>query len=277
MDPLVSTEWLARALGAPDLKLLDASWFLPEAGIDARAAFAAAHLPGARFFDIGEFSDPDTELPHMLPTPGRFARLIGTLGISHRHRVVVYDQHGIFSAPRAWWMLGVFGLDEVAVLDGGLPKWCREGRELAAGEPPPAMPVLFRPSFRAALVAGAGDVEPALAAGAVLLDARSAPRFAGTAPEPRSGVRSGHIPGARNCPYASLLAEDGTLLPQAALRARLAAVGVDGSRPVITSCGSGVTAAILTLALARIGLPMGALYDGSWAEWGEAEDWPLER
>jgi thiosulfate/3-mercaptopyruvate sulfurtransferase len=276
-DPLVSTDWLAARLGAPDLVVLDATYYLPHEGRDAAAEFRAAHIPGARFFDIDAIADTETDLPHMVPSPGRFARLIGALGVGNGSFVVFYDQRGIFSAPRGWWLMGLFGHDRAAVLDGGLPKWRAEGRPLAAGAPPPPAPATFRPDFRAGRLRGIGDMLENLRTGRELvLDARAAARFRAEAPEPRPGLRGGHIPGAANLPFTELLAEDGTMKPPAALRARLAAAGADGTRAVVTSCGSGVSAAVITLALVRAGLPIGALYDGSWAEWGGRADTPVE-
>jgi thiosulfate/3-mercaptopyruvate sulfurtransferase len=276
-EPLVSTAWLAERLGSPDLVLFDATKYLPNESRDAVAEFRAAHLPGARLFDIDAIADADTDLPHMVPTPGRFARLIGALGVSNDSFVVFYDQKGLFSAARGWWMLGLFGHDRVAVLDGGLPKWLAEGRPVESGDPPSAIPASFRPDFRATRLRGIGDMLANLATPRELvLDARAAGRFTAEVAEPRPGMRSGHIPGAANLPFTDLLAPDQTLLPPDALRARLARAGVDGSRPVVTSCGSGVSACILTLAMVQAGLPPGAVYDGSWSEWGSRADTPVE-
>ncbi len=276
--PLVDTSWLAARLGEPGLIVLDATYFMPHEGRDARAEFRQARIPGARFFDIDAIADDATDLPHMVPSAGRFEQLVGALGIGNESRLVFYDQRGIFSAPRGWWLMGLFGHDGAAVLDGGLPKWRAEQRPVETGEPPPPAPSRFRASFRAARLRGLGDMLANLRGGAELvLDARAAPRFHGEAPEPRPGLRGGHIPGAVNLPWGEALAADGTMLPQEALRARLAAAGADGTRPVVTSCGSGVSAAILTLALVRAGLPQGALYDGSWSEWGAREDLPIAR
>ncbi len=276
-DPLVSTEWLAGHLADPDLILFDATYFLPNENRDARAEYRAAHLPRAQFFDIDAVADPDTDLPHMVPSPGRFARLAGAIGLRRDSFAVFYDQRGIFSAPRGWWLLGLFGHDRAAVLDGGLPKWRAEGRALEQGEPPPSVPSEYRPDFRATRLRGVGDMLANVATRAELvLDARSLARFRAEAPEPRAGMRAGHIPGAASLPFGELIAPDFTLKPPAELRARFAAAGVDGTRPVVTSCGSGVSAAVLTLALLRAGLPMGALYDGSWSEWGGRADTPIE-
>ncbi len=271
MEPLVSTEWLAGRLGAPDLIVFDATYYLPTENKDARALFAEAHIPGARFFDIGEIADPDTELPHMVPTPGRFERLMASLGVSNSSQVVFYDQKGLQSAARGWWMMGLFGHDQAAVLDGGLPKWLQEDRAREAGTSQAPAPGRFQANLRAARLCGIGDMltpDPEV----VVLDARAAGRFDGTAPEPRPGLPSGHMPGSRNVPSASLLAADGTMLPPERLRAIFAAAGADGSRPVVTSCGTGVTATILTLGLLRAGLPQGAVYDGSWTEWASRPD-----
>jgi thiosulfate/3-mercaptopyruvate sulfurtransferase len=277
MEPLVSTAWLADELGKPDLVIFDATKYLPHEGRDGAAEFLIAHVPGARFFDIDEVADQDTDLPHMVPTPGRFAKLMGMMGVSNTSRVVFYDQKGLASAARGWWLMGLFGHDQVAVLDGGLPKWRAEGRALEAGPTKPAAPTVFRPDLRAARLRGVGDVLRDVATGEeLILDARAAGRFTAAIPEPRPGMRSGHMPGAANLPYTELLNPDQTLRPPAELRARFAAAGVDGTRPVVTSCGSGVTAAILTLGLRLSGLPEGALYDGSWTEWGGRSDTPIE-
>ncbi len=276
MEPLVSTDWLAEQLGSPDLVILDATKYLPNEPKDGFAEFLAGHIPAARYFDIDAFADPDTDLAHMIPSPGRFAKLIGELGVSNATRVVFYDQKGLASAARGWWLMGLFGHDRAAVLDGGLPKWTREGRGIERGEPAPASPASFRPDFRAARVRGIGDVLRNVQTQAdMVLDARAAGRFSGEQPEPRAGMRSGHIPGSRNLPYTDLLNPDGTFRDPAALRARLAQAGVDGSRVVVTSCGSGVTACILTLGMRLAGLPGGAVYDGSWTEWGGRPDTPI--
>ena len=277
MDPLVSTEFLAAQLGAPDLVICDATKYLPNENRDGAAEFQAAHIPGARYFDIDLMADQDTDLPHMIPSPGRFAKLIGALGIGNKTRVVFYDQKGLTSAARGWWLMDLFGHDRVAVLDGGLPKWQRENRPVETGPAKPvSAPADFRPDFRAARLRGIGDMLANVASQAELvLDARAAGRFTGSTPEPRAGMRSGHMPGAVSLPYTDLLHADGTFRPVPELRARFAAAGADGARPVVTSCGTGVTAAILTLGRRLAGLPEGALYDGSWTEWGGRADTPV--
>ena len=275
--PLVSTNWLAERLGKPGILVFDTTKYLPNEPKDGKAEFKLAHIPGARFFDIDDIADPDTTLPHMVPTAGRFAAKMAALGVANASTIVFYDQKGLASAARGWWMMGLFGHDRAAVLDGGLPKWQAEGRPVEAGDPTSATPAEFRPDLRATRLRGVGDILANVATQAELvLDARAAGRFTGAVPEPRAGMRSGHMPGAANMPYTELLAGDQTLLPPAALRARFAAAGVDGSRPVVTSCGSGVTACILTLALTLAGLPAGAVYDGSWTEWGGRPDTPVE-
>ena len=277
MDPLVTTEWLAAELGKPDLAVFDATKYLPNENKDGRAEYLRAHIPGARYFDIDEVADTDTDLPHMVPTPGRFAKLLGGMGVGNATRVVFYDQKGLASAARGWWLMGLFGHDRAAVLDGGLPKWVREGRRTEDGAPAPPLPVAFRPDYRAGRLRGIGDVLGNVGTRAELvLDARAAGRFTAEVPEPRAGMRSGHIPGSANLPYTDLLNADGTFLSPDAVRGRLAQAGVDGSRPVVTSCGSGVTACILTLGLRIAGLPEGAVYDGSWTEWGGRADTPVE-
>jgi thiosulfate/3-mercaptopyruvate sulfurtransferase len=277
MTPLVSTAWLAEHLAEPGLIICDCSFYLPAEKRHAATEFAMARIPGARFFDVELISDQATDLPHMLPSADDFARMMGEIGIGSDSTVIFYDQKGLFSAPRGWWMLAAFGHDRAAVLDGGLPKWRAEGRRVESGAAADPMPALFTSRPRPELVRDLAAIRAAVATGEpLILDARAAPRFAGTVPEPRPGLRSGHMRGARNLPYTDLLAEDGRLLPPEQLRERFAAAGVDGARPVVTSCGSGVSAAVLSLALVVAGLPRGALYDGSWAEWGASPETAAE-
>lgn len=282
MDNLLSTEALAAELGAADLVVCDATLFAPGDARAARSLYAAARIPGARYFDINAIADTMSELPHMVPPVSRFEQLVSELGIGNASRVVFYDQLGLFSAARAWWLLRLFGHEQVAVLDGGLPKWQREGRALRSGEAsaaaqnsPPAPP-RYQASLHARRLRGLGDMlDNVRTQRELVLDARSADRFHARVPEVRAGLRSGHIPGACSIPYSELLSPDQTLLPPDALRARFARAGVTADSAVVTSCGSGITAAVLTLGLAVAGLPEGALYDGSWTEWGGRPDTPI--
>ncbi|MBL9063680.1 3-mercaptopyruvate sulfurtransferase [Tabrizicola sp.] len=273
-DPktLVSTDWLAKHLRDPDLRVLDASWYLPAQNRDAKAEYDAAHIPGARFFDIDEISDQRSSLPHMAPPPEKFISRMRAMGVGDGHQVVVYDGSGIFSAARVWWTFRLMGKTDVAVLDGGFPKWQAEGREIE-DMPPVIRDRHMTVSRQNQLVKDVTQVAHAAKLGeAEILDARAAARFRGEAPEPRAGLRSGHIPGAKNVPFGDVLNPDGTMKSSAALKAVFEAAGVDLKKPAITSCGSGVTAAVLSLALERIGHRNHALYDGSWAEWGMYDD-----
>ena len=274
-SPLIQPETLAARLSDPKIVVLDATYFLPHEGKDAPEQYVSAHIPGARFFDIDAFGDPDTALPHMVPASGRFARLAGALGVGDGSSVVAYDQRGIFSAARAWWLLRLFGHSDVSVLDGGLPAWLAAGLPTEAGAPSPAAGV-FRPTLNARRWRGVGDMLDNLASGReIVLDARSAARFTAAEAERRPGLRSGHIPGAKNLPFTALL-RDGRLRPPDELRAAFAERGVDRARPVVTMCGSGVTATVLNLAMVVAGLPEGSVYDGSWTEWGGRPDTPAE-
>ena len=277
-DPktLVSTDWLAAHLKDPDLRVIDASWYLPDQNRNGRAEYEAGHIPGARFFDIDEISDQRSGLPHMAPPPEKFISRMRAMGIGDGHQVVVYDGAGLFSAARVWWTFRLMGKTDVAVLDGGFPKWRAEGREVE--DMPPVMRdrhiTVTRQNH---LVKDVTQVaHAAKLREAEIIDARAAPRFRGEAPEPRPGLRAGHIPGSRNLPFSTLLNADGTLKPVGELRAAFEAAGVDLARPAITTCGSGVTAAVLSLALERIGHRNHALYDGSWSEWGMYDDLKVE-
>lgn len=269
-DPktLVSTEWLEAHLKDPDLRILDASWYMPDSGRDAKAEYAAAHIPGARFFDIDEISDQRSSLPHMAPTPEKFISRMRAMGVGDGHQVVVYDGAGLLSAARVWWTFRLMGKTDVAVLDGGFPKWQAEGRPVEDMAPilrdrhitVSRQAHLVRDVTQVAAAAKLGDHE--------IIDARSAERFRGEAAEPRPGLRAGHIPGSKNLPFGRLLNADKTMKAPAELRLAFEEAGVDLGKPAITTCGSGVTAAILSLALERLGKSDHSLYDGSWAEWG---------
>lgn len=274
-EPLVSTEWLASRINAPDVRVVDASWYLPDMKRDPRAEYAAAHIPRALFFDIDDLSDEKNPLPHMLAPAPKFASRMRKLGLGDGNLIVVYDSAGVYSAPRAWWMLRAMGHRDVTVLDGGLPKWRREGRALEDMSAVPfARHFTARPDH--ALVRDIAQMKANLDSRTEqVIDARGIPRFKAIEPEPRPGVRGGHIPGSLNVPYTELTNEDGTLKSPEALRAVFAAHRVDIAKPTVTTCGSGITAAIVMLAMTAAGGKDIALYDGSWAEWG-ASDAPVE-
>ncbi len=273
---LIAPHDLYRLLGARDLVLLDATVLLPGESFDVEERFRQAHIPGARRFDIEQFSDPDATLPHMVPSQGRFARLAGALGIGTDSRVVLYDQSGLVGAARGWWLLGLFGLDRAQVLDGGLPAWEAASLPVQQGDAEPPAPAQFVPTLRTERLVGLGDMIEIAADSrpAIVIDARSRARFEGSGPEPRPGLPGGNIPGSVSLPFTELLDDDTRLLPAAALRARFAASGVDGSLPVVTSCGSGLTASVLSLGLVVAGLPPGAMFDGSWTEWASHPELP---
>jgi len=267
--PLVSTNWLSENHGA--VKIIDASWRMPGTG-NARDDYDKRHIPGAVFFDIDAVADSSTDLPHMLPSPDTFAAAVGAMGVSESDAIIVYDDAGVFSAPRVWWTFRAMGHDRVAVLNGGLKKWLAEGRPVT-NELPSVAPATYTPSFNGDLVRSADDVRDALAGAAPqIIDARSNDRFIGAAPEPRAGLRSGAMPGARNAPFDQLINAGGTLKAPDALRDIFEGAGVDLAAPAITTCGSGVTAAVLALALETLGHRQWSLYDGSWAEWGKEEN-----
>ena len=269
-DPrtLVSTNWLKAHLASPDLRVLDASWYLPDTGRDPRGEYAAAHIPGARFFDIDDISDARSDLPHMAPSPEKFISRLRAMGVGDGHQVVVYDGAGLFSAARVWWLFRLMGKTDVAVLDGGFPKWQAEGRPVE--DLPPVIRDRHMTVQRQAHMVK--DVTQVAAASKLgdweIVDARPADRFRGEVPEPRPGLRGGHIPGARSLPLDRFVKADGTMKSGDDLRRAFDVAGVDLSRPVITTCGSGITAAMINLAMERLGKTDHAIYDGSWAEWG---------
>ncbi|MEZ5673829.1 thiosulfate/3-mercaptopyruvate sulfurtransferase [Thalassovita litoralis] len=276
-DPktLVSTDWLAAHMKDPDLRILDASMFLPGTGRDAKAEYEAKHIPGARFFDIDEISDQRSELPHMVPPVEKFMSRLRAMGVGDGHQVVVYDSQGVYSAPRVWWLFRLMGQDNIAVLDGGLPKWEAEGREIED------LPPIVRDRHMTVrrqnhMVKDVTQVSSASKLGDyVIVDARSAERFRGEVEEPRAGLRRGHIPSARNVPFTDVLTAQGTMKSPEECRAIFEAAGVDMAKPVIASCGSGVTAAVLCLALERTGKTDHSIYDGSWSEWGAFPTLPV--
>jgi thiosulfate/3-mercaptopyruvate sulfurtransferase len=276
LSPLVSTEWLAARLARPDVRVVDGSWYLPTTGRDAAAEYAEGHIPGAVFMDLDASSDQATTLPHMLPAAAAFAARMGALGLDDASIIVIYDGSGVnLSAPRVWWMFRAFGHPRVAVLDGGLGKWKAEGRPMESGiARPPAGH--FTARLDPAQVRDLAAVRANLDTGAEqLVDARPVERFEGRQAEFRPGVRSGHIPGSLNLPYAEMVAAGGTVLPAPALRARLEAAGLDLARPIVVTCGSATSACALVLGLAVLGRNA-AVYDGSWTEWGGRDDLPIE-
>jgi thiosulfate/3-mercaptopyruvate sulfurtransferase len=276
MQMLVSTQWLAEELGAPDLRVVDASVFLPGSGRDARAEYEAEHIPGAVFMDLDEIVDNDNPAPHMLPPEHKFASRMQSLGLGDGNRLVVYDNSPLHSSARAWWMLKIFGAHHVAILDGGMQKWKAEGRPVESGRPQ-VRHGHFTPFLDPAAVADKAFVRDLIGAGThELVDARPASRFAGEEPEPRAGVMPGHMPGARNLPQSDLFNADNSWKQGDALRAAFEAAGVDLAKPMVTTCGSGVTAAVLLFGAALLGKQDVQLYDGSWSEWGADPDTPKE-
>ena len=277
-DPkvLVSTDWLSSRLSDPEIRILDATWYLPNVDRDAKAEYDQSHIPNARFFDIDDVSDHRSDLPHMVPPVEKFMSKVRKLGVGDGHQIVIYDSHGLFSAARVWWLFKVMGQNNVAVLDGGLPKWLREGRTVDSSPPLIRDRHMFV-KYHDEMVKDVTQVSSASKLGDFeILDARSAGRFRGEEPEPRPGLRAGHIPGSKNIFYGDLLNEDGTLKSHDELVEHFKAKAVNLDKPVITSCGSGVTAAIINLALDRIGKTDHALYDGSWTEWGMYPTVPVE-
>jgi thiosulfate/3-mercaptopyruvate sulfurtransferase len=272
---LVSTDWLRQHLAEPNVVVLDASYYLANAKRDAAAEFLAGHIPGAQRFDIDAVSDRSNPLPHMLPAPEQFAAQVGALGVGDDSTVVLYDGIGLYGAARAWWTFRTFGSDKVRVLDGGMPRWKAGNLPLETGPAKPRAAKTFTPKFNRALVASIDDVQKVLLdKTAQVVDARSAGRFRGEAPEPRPNVRGGHMPGSFNVPYEQVL-EAGRLKPHDEIAAAFTQAGVDLDKPAVTSCGSGVTASILTFAIDALGKPPGRVYDGSWAEWGGRPDTPI--
>lgn len=277
MNTLISVAELATQLANSDLVILDCSFYLQNENRDAFGLFVDAHIPGARFLDIDVVSDRESPLPHMVPDASRFSAVVETLGVSNGSTIVIYDQRGLFSAARAWWLFTVFGHEDVFVLDGGLPKWRELGHPLQAGPAEQPRTGRFAASLDRSFIRAMPDIlENIDTKTELLVDARAAGRFAGTIAEPRPGMRSGHVPGALSLPFTTLLEADGTMKPPADIRRIFGSIGIDGSATPVTMCGSGVTGTVLTLGLVHAGLPMGALYDGSWAEWGRYGDTPIE-
>ncbi len=275
-DPIVSCAWLAERLNAPDIRVVDASWFMPNDPRNAKALYDERRIPGTVFFPIDEIADTDTDLPHMLPSPEKFASRMKKMGIGDGARIIVYDNQGLFSAARVWWTFRVMGHEDVAVLDGGFPAWEAGGYPIETGPPAAKQERHFTVRFRSDLVRNLADMRRILDAGQTpVLDARPAPRFRGEAAEPRRGLKSGHMPGALSVPSSALVNEHGALRSREELQRIFADADADTSRAAVCSCGSGVTAAIIALALARLGRWDAAVYDGSWAEWGSRDDTPI--
>ncbi len=276
-ENLVSASWLEQRLDAPDIVIVDASYYLPDAGRNGREEYDEQRIPGAVFFDIDDICDDESDLPHTMPPPEKFSSRMRKMGIGDGMRVVVYDGAGLFSAARVWWMFRTFGHTDVAILDGGFPKWLAEDRAVEDGPATPRQPRHMSARYAASSVRDKRDILSAIGSGtAQIADARSPGRFSAEEPEPRAGMRGGHMPGARNVHYKTLLNDDGTVKSTEAIGQVFEEAGIDLAKPVITSCGSGVTAAILTLGLTLVGHNSNSLYDGSWVEWGSDPDTPVE-